>query len=211
SAADFVPQIHPSMKGPAHLNLPDRAALEPNEHDAVVLGFDGVHERVCPAHDLERTVILPHEIPDDLDAVAAQIDEGATACVVAVPEPRGMGAWMCLTRAHPEYVSDGTVSHAPHGLQCFRCVHEVLEIAGEDAGLLHRVQHALRFIGGASKGLRAEDGFPGLRTHHHGLFVQVVGAPDHDHIRLRVIDRILHAGCPTRDVPFLCKSASLLL
>src|SRR5690606_40391486 len=38
SAADFIPQIHPSLKGPAHLDLPDRAALEPNQPDAVDLG-----------------------------------------------------------------------------------------------------------------------------------------------------------------------------
>ena len=59
-AGDLVAQVHAAAERPADLELADRAALEPDQRDRVVLRLDRVHERVGPAHHLDRPVLLAH-------------------------------------------------------------------------------------------------------------------------------------------------------
>ena len=75
--------------------------------DGVVFGLDRVHEGVGPGHDLDRPVVLADEAADDLDAVAAEVDDGAAAGLLLVPEPGAVRAGMGLPGAHPGDVADG--------------------------------------------------------------------------------------------------------
>src|SRR5438874_2370767 len=91
---------------PAGLELADCTALEPDQRDAVVLGLDRVHERIRPAHDLDRSVVLADEVPDDLDAVAPEVDDRAASGLVVVPEPRAVRSRMRLSRPRPRDVAE---------------------------------------------------------------------------------------------------------
>jgi hypothetical protein len=106
-AGDLVAQVHPAAEGPADLELADRSRLEPDQGDGVVLVVDRVDEGVGRAHDLDRPVSLADEVADDLDAVAAEVDNGAAARQPAVPEPRAVRARMRLARPDPGHVAQG--------------------------------------------------------------------------------------------------------
>ena len=105
-AGDLVAEVHAAAERPAHLELADRAGLEPDESDRVVLVVDRVDERVGRAHDLDRPVALADEAADDLDAVAAEVDDRAAAGQPAVPEPGAVGPRMRLARADPGDLAD---------------------------------------------------------------------------------------------------------
>jgi hypothetical protein len=70
--------------------------LEADQRDRVVLVADRVDERVRVAHHLERPVPLAGEVADDLDAVAAEVDDRAATGQAAVPEPGRMRSGMGL-------------------------------------------------------------------------------------------------------------------
>jgi hypothetical protein len=76
-----------AAKRPAHLELADRAGFEPDQRHGVVLVGDRVDQGVGVAQHLDRPVLLADEVADDLDAVAAEVDDGAAARQPAVPEP----------------------------------------------------------------------------------------------------------------------------
>ena len=132
-AGDLVAQVHPATERPADLELAHRAALEPDQRDRVVLGLDRMDERVRPAHHLDGPVLLAHVRADDLDAVAAEIDDRAAARLRRVPEPRAVWAGVSLARARPQHVADLPCLHRGDRLQRLRRVDEILEIAAEDA------------------------------------------------------------------------------
>ena len=188
---DLVTEIHPTAECPRHLELAERARLEPDQADRVVLGLDRVHERVDPREHLDGPVALAHEAADDLDAVAAEVDDRAAARLPPVPEPRRMRTRMCLPRARPRDGSDVPGLHRLHGLQRLRCVGEVLEVAGEHAGALDRVEDALRLLGVARERLRAENRFPVPRAQLDRLLVHVVGQTDDDDVALGMRNRLL--------------------
>ena len=81
--------------------------------------------------------------------------------------------------------------HRLHGLQRLRCVGEVLEVAGEHAGALDRVEDALRLLGVARERLRAENRFPVPRAQLDRLLVHVVGQTDDDDVGLGMRNRLL--------------------
>src|SRR5262249_39517298 len=87
-AGDLVAQVHAAAERPRHLELAERAGFEADQADRVVLGVDRMDEGVGPREDGERPVSLAHEAADDLDAVAAQVDDRAAARPLAIPEPR---------------------------------------------------------------------------------------------------------------------------
>src|SRR4029079_6760259 len=126
---DLVAQVHPAAERPAHLELADRAGFEPDQGDRVVLVVDRMDEGVGRAEDLDRPVPLADEAPDDLDAVAAEVDDRAATGQPAVPEPRAVVPGVRLARADPGHVADRAVAHALDGLQRLRRVAEILEVA----------------------------------------------------------------------------------
>ena len=86
-AGNLVAQVHPAAECPAHLELAHGARLELDERDRVVLVGDRVDQRVRVAQHLDRPVSLADEVADDLDAVAAEIDDRAATGQPPVPEP----------------------------------------------------------------------------------------------------------------------------
>jgi hypothetical protein len=92
----LVAQVHPAPERPRHLELAEGARFEANQGDRVVLIGDRVDERVGVAHDFDRPVALPHEVSNDLDAVATEVDDRAAAGQAPVPEPGGVRAGMRL-------------------------------------------------------------------------------------------------------------------
>ena len=51
-------------------------------------------------------VLLADEVADDLDAVAAEVDDRPAARLLRVPEPRAVRAGMRLARARPHHLAD---------------------------------------------------------------------------------------------------------
>src|SRR4029077_6619595 len=106
---------------------------------------------------LDRPVPLADEVADDLDAVAAEVDDRAAAGQPAVPEPCGMWAGMRLARAHPGDVADRAVLDRGDRLERLGRVAQVLEVATEDAGRLDHLEHPARFLGRPAERLGAQD------------------------------------------------------
>src|SRR5947199_4133956 len=104
-SSDLVAQVHSAPEGPAHLELSDCAAFELDQRDAVVIGLDRVDERIGPAHDLERPIVLSDEVSDDLDAVTAEGDDRTTTGLASIPEPRAVLSAVRLARARPRDVA----------------------------------------------------------------------------------------------------------
>ena len=204
-AGHFVAQVHPATERPADLELPDRAGLEADERDGVVLVGDRVDERVGVAHDLDRPVPLADEVADDLDAVAAEVDDRAAAGQPPVPEPRRVRPRMRLSRTDPGHVADRPVRRRLDRLERLRRVAQVLEVAAEDAGRLDDVEHPLRLLGRPAERLRAQDGLAGLRGQPDGLLVQEVGERDDHHVRVRMVDRGGQVGRRLGDRPALAE------
>ena len=169
----------------------------------MVLGVDGVDEGVGPAHHLDGAVAFADEGADDLDAVAAHVDDGAAAGLLEVPEPRAVRPRVRLARADPQDIAQGPALHRRDGLQRLRGIDEVFEVAVEDAGLFDEIEHPLRLFGRAPERLRAKHGLAGFGGELHSLLVQMVRHADHDDVRLRVLDRLGHAGRPVRNVVLL--------
>ena len=94
-ASHFIAQIHAAAEGPAHLELADGAALELDQGNAVVFGLDRVDQRILPAHHFHGPVVLADKVADDLDAMAAQVNNCPAASLLNIPEPgavrTGMG------------------------------------------------------------------------------------------------------------------------
>ena len=138
-AGDLVAQVHAAAERPADLELADRAALEPDQGDRVVLGLDRMHQRVGPAHHLDGPVALADVAADDLDAVAAEVDDRAAAGLLARPRTRRCAGRVRLAASAPTCTSPiAPALHRRDRLQRLRRVDEVLEVAAEDAGAARR-------------------------------------------------------------------------
>src|SRR3954454_6858790 len=130
-AGDLVAEVHPATERPTDLELADRSRLEADEGDRVVLVTDRMDERVGMAHHLDGPVPLADEVADDLDAVAAEVDDRAASGEPAVPEPRRVRAGVGLARPHPGDVADAAGPHGGDRLERLGRVAEVLEVTGE--------------------------------------------------------------------------------
>src|SRR5690606_9639085 len=130
--------------------------------------------RVGLTQHFDRAIGLADEVPDDLDAVAPEVDDGPTAGARAVPEPCRVRSPMGFPGADPRDVADHTGPYRREGLAGLRRVAEVLEVAGEDPRLLDHVEHAPGFVGRASQRLGTQDGLAGRRGQRHGFFVAIV-------------------------------------
>src|SRR5581483_10629585 len=155
--------------------------------------------RVRPGGDLDRAVALADVAADDLDAMAAEIDDGASARLLRIPEPRGVRAGVRLARTRPRHVADLTAAHSRDGLERLRRVDEILEVPREDSGALCRVEDAFRLLGVAGERLRAEHGLAVLRAQLDRLEVEVVRQADDADVRRPVRDRLLEVGRGVRD------------
>ena len=204
-AGNLVAQVHAAAERPAHLELADGARRKPDERNRVVLVLDGVDHGVGGAHDLHRPVPLAHEVADDLDAVAAKVDDGAAARKPPVPEPRAVRAGVRLAGADPGHVAQGAVLNGLDGLERLGRVAEVLEVAAKDPRLLHGLQHSAGLVRGPAERLGAEHGLAGLGDGLDGLLVEVVGQRHHDNVSLGVADGRLHVGGELRDAPPIAK------
>src|SRR4029079_1705208 len=125
----------------------------------VVLVVDRVDERVSRAHHLDRPISLTDEVPDDLDAVAAEVDDRAAAGQPAVPEPGAVRTGMRLARPDPGHVADRPALDRLDRLQRLRRVAQVLEVAREDARLFDCLEHPARFRRGPAGGPRNRPAF----------------------------------------------------
>jgi len=96
-AGDFIAEVHSAAEGPTHFELAEGAVLEPDESDSRILGRDGMDERISGANDFDRPNVFPDEAPDDFDAMAAHIHNGAPARIFFCPEPIAVRARVCLT------------------------------------------------------------------------------------------------------------------
>ena len=210
-ARDFVAQVHPAAERPADLELADGAGLEADERDGVVLIRDRMDQRVGVTQHLDRPIPLADEVADDLDAVAAKVDDRAAARQPAIPEPGRMGSRVGLTRADPRDVADRALGRRLDRLERLRRVTQVLEVATEDARRLYRRQHPAGFLGRASERLRAQDGLARGRRQPDRLLVQEVGQGDHDHIGVRMVDRGGQIGHVFGDVPSLAERGAARL
>jgi hypothetical protein len=210
-ACDLVPEVHPAAEGPAHLELAHGAGLELDQRDRVVLVGDGVDERVSVAEDLDRPVPLADEAPDDLDAVAAKVDDRAAAGQPPVPEPRRVGTRMRLARPDPRHVADRPALHRRDGLQGLGRVAEVLEVPAEDPGRLDRLEHPLGFLRRPTERLRAQDRLARLGHQPDDLLVQEVRQADDHDVRVRVVDRRLEVRRRVGDRPALAERVGPVL
>ena len=96
----------PPRKRPAHFELADGAVFEAHQADRVVFGFDRVDLRVGPHSDFDRSNVFADEAADDLDAVAAEVDDRAAAGKLLVPEPIAVGPGVRFARADPEDLAE---------------------------------------------------------------------------------------------------------
>ena len=163
--------------------------LESDEGDGVVLVVDRVHEGVGVAHDLDRPVPLAHEVANDLDAVAAEVDDRPTAGEPTVPEPGRVRSGMGLARTDPGDVAERATLDGLEGLERLRRVAQVLEVAAEDAGLLDRLEDLPGLLGVAAERLRAQHRLARRRCRRHRLHVEVVRQADHHDVGVRVVHR----------------------
>jgi hypothetical protein len=171
----------------------------------VILGVDRVHLRIGPAHHLHRPHILADEIARDLDAMAAHVDDRAAAGDRLVPEPIAVRARVRFTAARPQHLAQRPALHRMKRLERFRRIHEVFQIPGEHPRLLDRFQHPFRFFRRATQRLGAQNGLARLRRQRHRFFMQIIGQPNHDHIRVRVVDGLLDAVRDFRNAPLVGK------
>ena len=208
---NLVAEIHPATERPAHLELADRTRLEPDQGDRVVLVVDRVDEGVGRAHHLDRAIALADEAPDDLDAVATEVDDRAAAGQPAVPEPGAVRPRMRLTRPDPGDVADRPVLDRRDCLQALRRVAEVLEIATEHARLLNGVEHPPCLRRRPTERLRAEDGLAGRGSQPDRFFVEVVREADDDDVGVIVLNRRLQIRRVLRDRPALPERRASLL
>ena len=189
---DLVAQVHAATEGPRDLKLSDRPRLEADERDGVVFVFDGVHERGGCAQHLDGAVCLAGEVADDLDAVAAQVDNRTASGQPAIPKPRGVWAGMGLPRPYPGHVADRPIANRADSLERFGRVAQVLKVAGKDARPLDRGEHPLSLRRGPPERFGAENRLAGLRGGGHRLLVEMVWQCHHDDVRIGVLDRRLH-------------------
>ncbi len=73
----------------------------------------------------------------------------------------------------------------------------------KDPRLFDSIKHPLGFGGVTAQWLGAHHCFAGFDGHHGGLFVQMIGQADHDHVGLRVVDGFGHVRRPLGNVPFV--------
>ena len=149
----------------------------------------------------DRPVPLAHEVADDLDAVAAEVDDRAAAGQPAVPEPGAVRPGVRLAGADPGHVAERPVLHGLDRLERLGRVAQVLEVAAEHARPLDRLEHPLRLGRRAAQRLRAQDRLARRRDGLHGLLVEVVRERDDHDVRLGVADRRLHVGRELGDRP----------
>ena len=188
-AGHLVAQVHPAAERPADLELPDGPGLESDERDRVVLVGDRMDQRVGVAQHLDRPVPLADEVADDLDAVAAEVDDGAAAGQPAVPEPRAVRPGMGLARTDPGHVADRAGLHRREGLERLGRVAQVLEVAAEDPRVLHGLEHPGGLVRGPAQRLGAQHGLAGLRDGGDGLLVEEVREGHDDDVGVGVLDR----------------------
>ena len=117
---------------------------------------------------------------------------------------------MRLAGADPGDVADRAATDRGDRLERLGRVAQVLEIAGEDAGLFHDLEHPARLLGRATERLGAQDGLAGLRHQADRLLVEEVGdADDHD-VGVRMVDRGGQVGRRFRDPPALAEGLATL-
>ena len=133
-----------------------------------------MYECVGPCHHLDGTVLLANVAADDLDAVAAEIDDGSAPGLLLVPEPCAVGAGMSLTGSHPGDVSDRTGFYRSECFERLWRVDEIFEVPGEDACRLDPVEDPLRLFGGAGERFGTEYGLSGFGDQVDDLFVEEV-------------------------------------
>ncbi len=167
-------------------------------------------ERVRVAHDLDRPVPLADEVADDLDAVAAEVDDRAAACQPAIPEPRGMRSWMRLARADPRHVADRPAFHSRDRLEGLRRVDEILQVAGEHARRLDGLEHPLGLVRVPAERLGAQHGLARPRGQRDRLLVEEIRQPDDDDVGVRVIHGSGDVGGRFRDAPALLECGAAL-
>jgi len=210
-ARHLVAQVHAAAKRPAHLELANRAVFETDQRDAVVLGLYRMDERVGPAHHLDRANVLADEAAHDLDAVAPQVDDGAAAGLLKVPEPVTVRAGMRLARAGPGDVAQRTVLHRCDRLQRLGRIAQVLQVTAEHAGRFDLVHHPFGLGRVAPQRLGAEDRLARGRGQVNALFVNMIWQPDDDGIdRVRRTGR-RQIGRPFRNPPLVRERACPLL
>ena len=185
-AGDLVAQVHAAAERPAHLELAHRAALEADQRDRVVLGLDRVHERVRPAHHLDRAGC---SLPMYERMISMQWQPRSTigpppACAASQNHALCGPGCVSRERAHV-HVADRARLHGRDRLQRLRRVDEVLEVAAEHAGALDVSSIRFASVGRAGERLRAEHRLAVRRAELDGLLVQVVRQPDHDRVRRR--------------------------
>ena len=156
---------------------------------------------VGPTQDLPGVDLFAHEAADDLDAVAAQVDDGAAAGLGRVPEPGAVGSRMGFPGTDPENPAQGARPHRFQRLQRLGRVDQILQVAGKDARLLHRLQHAPGFGAGPGQRLGAQDRLARTGGQLHRFFVQVVGKSDHHHPGPGIGHGLLQVRGPSGNAP----------
>src|SRR5579883_387504 len=210
-AGNLVAQVHAAAEAPTDLELADGAAVIANQPDRVVLRGDGMHLGIGPAHDLKRPDVLADEGAADLDAVAAEVDDGTATRLLDIPEPGAMGSGVRLARARPQDLAEGAGPYGLNGLLRFGGVDEVFQVAMKDAGLLHDLQHVAGFAGVTGQRLGTQDRLAGLRGQFDGLFVLVIRQADHHDVRLGIGNGRFQIGRPPAHAPILGASPGPLL
>ena len=84
-------------------------------------------------------------------------------------------------------------------------VAQVLEVAGEHAGLLDHREHPARLLGGPPERLRAQHGLAGLGDELDRLLVEEVRQGDDHDVGVGVVDRRRQVGRRLRDAPALAE------
>ncbi len=120
---------------------------------------------------------------------------------IRVPEPGAVRSGMGLAGSRPQDPPHRAFPRRREGLERLGRVNEILEVAREDPGPLHDLEHPEAFIRRPAEGLRAQDRLPGLRGQPDGLLVDIIGEPDDDDLRVRILDSIAEIRGPARDIP----------
>ena len=165
---------------------------------------------VAPAHHLDRFHILADKIAGNLDTVTTQVDNGAAAGHLLVPEPVAMGTGVGFTGARPQHFANRAIFDGGNRFQRLGGVDQVFEIAMKDAGFLDHFQHPFGLGGIAPQRLGAENGFPRLTAEAHRFFVLDVRQANHHHIAIGVVDCFGQTRCVVGDAMLLGKGAGPL-
>ena len=149
-----------------------------------------------------RPVVLADEVADDLDAVAAEVDDRPAARLLRVPEPRAVRAGVRLARARPRHLADRAAPapcRAPSASSACRRGPRGSRAKTPARSTVSRIRFASAPV--RASGFVQSTALPCAARERDRLLVQVVRQADDHRVGLRVRDRLPRGRSSTRARP----------